>query len=81
MVCYISAFHLNVNDWFSEYENIEIFNIQLLSKLGKSSSKFLTYHLSNHLFLNFAPIGVNFVTFLCNLLYNNGVSSKIIFGS
>lgn len=34
MVCYISAFHLNVNDWFSEYENIEIFNIQLLNKLG-----------------------------------------------
>jgi hypothetical protein len=27
MICYISAFHLNVNDWFSEYENIEIFNI------------------------------------------------------
>jgi hypothetical protein len=24
-----------VNDWFNEYENIEIFNIQLLSKLGK----------------------------------------------
>ena len=37
MISYISAFHLNVNDWFSEYENIEIFNIQLLSKLGKSS--------------------------------------------
>ena len=24
-----------MNDWFNEYENIEIFNIQLLSKLGK----------------------------------------------
>ena len=35
MICYISSFHLNVNDWFNEYENIEIFNIQLLSKLGK----------------------------------------------
>lgn len=34
MICYISSFHLNVNDWFNEYENIEIFNIQLLSKLG-----------------------------------------------
>lgn len=26
VICYISAFHINVNDWFSEYENIEIFN-------------------------------------------------------
>lgn len=28
-ICYVSAFHLNVNDWFTEYEHIEIFNLNL----------------------------------------------------
>ena len=35
LICYVSAFHLNVNDWFSEYENIEIFNMNLQKELGK----------------------------------------------
>lgn len=34
LICYISAFHINVNDWFSEYENIEIFNMNLQKSLG-----------------------------------------------
>jgi hypothetical protein len=29
LICYVSAFQLNVNDWFNEYENIEIFNLNL----------------------------------------------------
>lgn len=34
-ICYVSAFHLNVNDWFTEYEHIEIFNLNLQKELGK----------------------------------------------
>lgn len=29
LICYVSAFHMNVNDWFTEYEHIEIFNLNL----------------------------------------------------
>jgi hypothetical protein len=41
MVCYVSAFQLNVNDWFTEYEHIEIFNLNLQKELGM----WLTYAL------------------------------------
>ena len=29
VICYVSSFYLNVNDWFTEFENIEIFNSNL----------------------------------------------------
>ena len=35
LICYVSSFHININDWFGEYENIEIFNIQMLKELSK----------------------------------------------
>jgi hypothetical protein len=35
MVCYVSSFHLSINDWFSEYENIEILKDNLQSRLGR----------------------------------------------
>mmetsp|Transcript_29386 Transcript_29386/g.44399 ORF Transcript_29386/g.44399 Transcript_29386/m.44399 type:complete len:185 (+) Transcript_29386:967-1521(+) len=34
LICYVSAFHLNVNDWFQEHENLEIFNQNLQTHLG-----------------------------------------------
>ena len=34
-VCYCSNFDLNVNEWFNEYENIEIFKINVNKNLGK----------------------------------------------
>ena len=34
MVCYVSSFHLSINDWFSEYENIEILKDNLSNRLG-----------------------------------------------
>ena len=33
-VCYCSNFDLNINEWFNEYENIEIFKINLKKNLG-----------------------------------------------
>lgn len=41
LICYISSFHLNINDWFNEYENIEIFKINLSKDLGKYINLFL----------------------------------------
>lgn len=35
MICYVSSFHLSINDWFSEYENIEILKVNLQNGLGK----------------------------------------------
>ena len=35
LICYVSSFHLNINDWVIEYENIEIFNSNLKNVLGK----------------------------------------------
>jgi len=29
VICYVSSFYLNVNDWFNEFENIQIFNSNL----------------------------------------------------
>lgn len=34
-ICYCSNFDLNVNEWFNEYENIEIFKLNLRKNLGK----------------------------------------------
>lgn len=34
-VCYCSNFDLNINEWFNEYENIEIFKINMKKNLGK----------------------------------------------
>lgn len=34
-ICYCSNFDLNINDWFNEYENIEIFKINMKKNLGK----------------------------------------------
>lgn len=34
-VCYLSNFDLNINEWFNEYENIEIFKINMKKNLGK----------------------------------------------
>lgn len=33
-VCYCSNFDLNINEWFNEYENIEIFKINMKKNLG-----------------------------------------------
>ena len=35
VICYVSSFYLNVNDWFTEFENIQIFNSNLQAQLGK----------------------------------------------
>jgi len=35
-VCYCSNFDLNLNEWFNEYENIEIFRLNIKKNLGKS---------------------------------------------
>lgn len=34
-VCYCSNFDLNINEWFNEFENIEIFKINMKKNLGK----------------------------------------------
>lgn len=34
-ICYCSNFDLNVNEWFNEYENIEIFKLNLKRDLSK----------------------------------------------
>ena len=36
-ICYCSNFDLNVNEWFNEYENIEIFKLNMMKNLGKLS--------------------------------------------
>lgn len=33
-ICYCSNFDLNINEWFNEYENIEIFKINIKKNLG-----------------------------------------------
>ena len=35
-ICYCSNFDLNVNEWFNEFENIEIFKLNMKKNLGKS---------------------------------------------
>ncbi len=35
-VCYFSNFDININDWFTEYENIEIFKNNVKKNLGRS---------------------------------------------
>lgn len=34
-ICYCSNFDLNINEWFNEYENIEIFKLNMKKNLGK----------------------------------------------
>ena len=34
-ICYCSNFDINVNEWFNEYENIEIFKLNMKKNLGK----------------------------------------------
>jgi len=34
-VCYCSNFDLNVNEWFNEYENLEIFKMNMKRNLGR----------------------------------------------
>jgi len=38
LVYYCSSFDLNINEWFSEYENIEIFKRRMKRKLGNLKS-------------------------------------------
>lgn len=33
-ICYLSNFDLNINEWFNEYENIEIFKLNMKKNLG-----------------------------------------------
>lgn len=33
-ICYCSNFDLNINEWFNEYENIEIFKLNIRKNLG-----------------------------------------------
>ena len=40
-VCYFSNFDLNINDWFIEYENIEIFKLNMKKNLGTIYSHLL----------------------------------------
>ena len=37
-ICYCSNFDININEWFNEYENIEIFKINIKKNLGKNIS-------------------------------------------
>jgi hypothetical protein len=39
-ICYCSNFDLNSNEWFNEYENIEIFKINMKKNLGKLLTSF-----------------------------------------
>ena len=34
-ICYCSNFDININEWFNEYENIEIFKLNMRKNLGK----------------------------------------------
>ena len=34
-ICYCSNFDININQWFHEYENIEIFKINIKKNLGR----------------------------------------------
>ncbi len=36
-ICYCSNFDLNINEWFNEYENIEIFKLNMKKNLGTPS--------------------------------------------
>jgi len=36
LVYYCSSFDLNVNEWFMEYENTELFKRRIKNKLGKT---------------------------------------------
>jgi hypothetical protein len=44
-ICYCSNFDLNINEWFNEFENIEIFKLNMKKNLGIPFSKCLTYYL------------------------------------
>ena len=46
-ICYLSNFDLNINEWFNEYENIEIFKLNMKKNLGKF---FEISHLLNQLY-------------------------------
>lgn len=37
-ICYCSNFDININEWFNEYENIEIFKLNMKKSLGTISS-------------------------------------------
>ncbi|CDW86377.1 UNKNOWN [Stylonychia lemnae] len=39
-ICYCSNFDLNINEWFNEYENIEIFKINMKKNLGATWLKY-----------------------------------------
>ena len=41
-ICYCSNFDLNVNEWFNEYENIEIFKLNMKKNLGKLSCSYVS---------------------------------------
>ena len=38
-ICYCSNFDLNINEWFNEYENIEIFKLNMKKNLGKNNTE------------------------------------------
>lgn len=46
MICYCSNFDLNFNEWYSMYENMLLFNRNLLLNLGKYQS-ILAYFFHN----------------------------------
>ena len=47
-ICYCSNFDLNINEWFNEYENIEIFKLNMKKNLGKHFEVvFNIFHRSN----------------------------------
>jgi len=37
--CYFSNFDLNLNDWFIEYENLEIFKMNVKKNLAEKTQK------------------------------------------
>ena len=49
-ICYCSNFDLNVNEWFNEFENIEIFKLNMKKNLGKSLALAVASPLYFHLF-------------------------------
>ncbi len=44
-ICYCSNFDLNINEWFNEYENIEIFKINMKKNLGNFILTIFTFSL------------------------------------
>lgn len=48
-ICYCSNFDLNVNEWFNEYENLEIFKMNMKKNLGKYLLEYMTWRINPHI--------------------------------